>query len=178
MEESKTASKIEELLRSVRISPVFRQLVPMEAVSGWPVLERKKGRVYVTIPYYMIKNKERGKTLLYPPIALITAEFQTKRIVSYVSTDYKKLIEDKGLLEPAGIFPHEAVKNFTVKDYKAQKKELMHCYDILALNLLESKPADKNIEQRFSELLTVLIEPGLLPYYQSISPKFFEYFVK
>lgn len=169
---------IEELIKSIRNMPIFRQLVPMEAVSGWPVPIKRNGRVYVTIPFHGAQNKEKGKTILYAPFALITVDYCTKMVVEYVNTRYKNSWTEGNWKTAVGYFPHEEITKMTIREYKEQKKELMYLYDIIIKCLLEGINLDVKVDKKFSELLGILMEPSLKPFYSSISPKFFGHFLK
>src|SRR3712207_2891537 len=68
------ASRTEALLREVRQTPLFRQLVPMEAGIGWPIPVRRvdgegQRRVYLRLPLYGYRpTPVRGQSaILYPP---------------------------------------------------------------------------------------------------------------
>lgn len=176
--EAKNLSSIEILVKNVRKTPIFKQLVPMEAVSGWPIPSRRNNRVYVTLPFYGAQNQEKGKTALYPPLALITVDCLTLAVVKYVNMRYDNPWPQGNWQEIAGYFPHEAISKMTIREYKAKKKELMFLYDKIIQCLINGKQLDADTDAKFSAILTVMMEPGLKPFYQAINPNFFNHFIK
>ena len=167
---------IKSLMKHIRQSNIFKQEIPMEAISGWPALQRKGKNVYITVPYYMLDRQGKGKTLIFPPLAIVTMECASGKIVEYCNTLYKGIAEDAG--EAVGVFPHDAISRFTVKEYKDLKNQIFDLYDELLRSLLSNTGLSTEIEGKFSENLKILIEPSLRPFYLKIAPKFFEYFLK
>lgn len=169
---------VEKLMKDIRRTPICRQLIPMEANTGWPIPSKKNGRVYITLPYYGAQIKEKGKTILYPPLALLTVDCQTMTVVNYVNTRYTNPWPEGNWQEPAGYFPHEAIRTMSISEYKDKKHQIMGLYDILIRCLIDGKNLDREADDKLSKLLILMMEPDLKPFYKSISPGFFGHYLK
>lgn len=172
--DSEGNTKIEQLIKYIRKTSLYRQVVPMEAAAGWPIPMLKGGEAYVILPFYGVFVGGKGKTFIYPPLCTITVKWSNRTIVEYVNLRYKNSLPDSKWNEIAGTFPHEAVSKMTVREYKSVKKELMELYDIMLENLNKEEIFSVQKETRFKELLKILMEPSLLPFYKSLNRDFFE----
>ena len=76
---------------------------------------------------------------------------------------------------PVGEHPHPAIAHLSVGDYRKERDRLFQLYDELAESLLIGTPFADRAE--FADVLGRMIEPGLLPYYRTIGPKFVETFL-
>jgi hypothetical protein len=172
-------SKIERLRGDLRRMPLFRQLVPMEAGIGWPVPLRREGKVYLTFPLFSfgVGRGEVARIELRPPFAAVTLSWATGRPVKYVTFAFERPWQDGASNEPAGVFPHEAVRDFTIETYRRHTAELFALYDALCASLAGEGAFGAEQGARFSELLRLLVEPPLEPYYRALGPKFFERFL-
>lgn len=167
---------VKTLMKQIRQSSVFKQEIPMEAISGWPALQRKGKDVFMTLPYYKIDTQEtKGKTVIKAPIAIITVNCSNGRIVEFCDTSYKGYVENGDAA--IGEFPHKQISKLTVKEYKALKEETFSMYDVLLDSLINGTIIDQYLEKEFSEHLKLLIEPSLRTFYLKVTPKFFEYFL-
>ncbi len=173
MDETRT----EQLLRSVRRMPLFRQLVPMEAGIGWPLPFRKDGQVYVTLLFYGYKRLAGGGASLYPPLATLSLAWRNQLPVEYVNLRFRSpalgLESDKEI----GTFPHPAVADLSRGEYLRQRHELLAMYDELFHGLETGAAQPPGWHDGFARLLAALLEPALEPYYRAIAPRFLEQFV-
>lgn len=176
--ETNQLSNIEILIKTIRRTPIFKQLVPMEAVSGWPIPVKRNGRVYVVLPFYGAQAQKKGKTILYPPLALITVDCMTMVVVKYINMRFENSWPSGKWQEAAGHFPHEAICKMTVREYKAQKRQLMFLYDTIINCLIDGKKLDPQTDAQFAKIMSIMMEPGLKPFYQAISPRFFDHFAQ
>lgn len=168
---------IENIIKEVRNSPVFQELVPMEAVSGWTIPFKRDERVYLRIPFYRTKNEGKGNTLLYPPMAIITVDCSSKIVVEYLNTKFKSPWSEGDWETEVGSFPHEAIARMTVGEYKECKQKLMQLYNEIVKCLMDGSKLNKDTHNEFMKLLNLLVEPGLKPFYKAIGPKFFGHFL-
>lgn len=76
-----------------------------------------------------------------------------------------------------GTFPHPAVSQMSVGEYKQLRQELFGIYDEMFDRLAQQQPIAESRSQRFAELLNLLIEPALKPYYRALNPKFCDRFL-
>lgn len=168
----------EQTMDDMRKMPLFRQLVPAEAGIGWPVPLRKENRIYVTFPFFGKSSKgEEGKTVLYPPIATLTLDWATLVPVEYVALRFNHPWPEGNWEAPLGTFPHPAIAQVSVAQYKAKRSELLALYDEMFRRLAQNQPFPVDWKTRFSTLLSLLIEPPLVPYYRALAPRFYERFL-
>lgn len=173
LETENNDTKVEQLIKYIRKTSLYKQVVPMETAVGWPMPILKEGEVYVMLPFYALSAREKGKTNIYPPLCTITVKWSTKSVVEYVNLRYSNSLPGANWDKEAGSFPHEAIYKMTVREYKYAKKELMGLYDIMLENLNKETALTAPQETRFKELLKTLMEPGLIPYYRSLNKEFF-----
>jgi hypothetical protein len=172
----------EQAMENLRKMPIFRQLVPQEAGIGWPIPLRKEQngvcRVYVTFPLFgQASRVEQGETVLFPPFATLTLDWATQVPVEYVSLRFHNPWPEEQWEGEIGTFPHAAIVHMTAGEYKAKRGELLALYDEMFELLAQKQPFPAAWIARFSELLRLLIEPALEPYYRVLAPKFFERFL-
>ncbi len=173
----------EKLLKNIRKTDLFRQLIPQEAGIGFPIPLRRKDKVYAILPCFGFKpTSEKGKTLLYPPFATITVNWENQVAVEYVNLMFRKDEPGKEWTEvlwegEIGTFPHEALAKMTVNEYQQKRLQLLEMYDQMFLALAKKETLSSQWEASFSQLLSLLIEPALIPYYRILSPKFGDRFL-
>lgn len=173
-----TNSKMQALMKSIRQMPLFRQLIPMEAGVGWPIPLRKGGKTYVILPFYgYTRGSKERQIVLYPPFATITLDWSNQKPVEYVNLRFRNPWPEGEWETEVGHFPHPAVTQMTVQQYKAKRNELLTMYDEMFENLTQGHPFSAEWSARFGQLLGTLMEPPLEPYYRALSPKFFDRFL-
>ena len=126
--------KMEQLMLDIRKTPLFRQVVPMEAQIGWPIPLRREGKVYVTLPFFGANTKSPGKTVLFPPFAKMTLEWSNLLIVEYVNFRFQNPFVDGKWEQSVGTFPHPAVAQMSVGEYQEKRHQLLTMYDLFELN--------------------------------------------
>jgi len=171
--------RTEKLMRLIRKSPLFEQLVPQEAGIGWPIPLRKEKNVYIKLPMFGFAPKsEDGKTALFPPFSIITIDWASGKPVEYLDLHYVK--PDENLQwqgQQVGVFPHQAVADWRIGEYKEKRSELLQLYDELFNKLVQEDQFTDEWKNKFSKLLAVLVEPSLKPYYHALGAKFFGQFL-
>jgi hypothetical protein len=171
--------KIATLIESVRRMPLYRQLIPQEAGIGWPLPVRVGGRggtLYVTLPFFGYTNTN-GQTRLFPPFATLTLTWANGLPVEYVDLRYRNPLPEIDWKSEAGSFPHAAVASLKVCEYEEAKAEFFLLYDEMLDRLSRGEPLSQTASARFSELMRLLIEPPLVPFYRALAPKFFDRFL-
>ena len=177
-EEGPTLSKTEQLMKDIRKTPLFRQLIPQEAGVGWPIPLRKGGKVYVTLPFFgFAPTDQKGVTKLFPPFATITLDWSNQVPVEYVNLRFRNPAPELNWEGEVGTFPHPAVNQITVGQYQERRRELLGMYDEMLDNLSQNHPFTPEWNQQFSDNLRLLIEPALEPYYRVLGEKFFQRFL-
>jgi len=172
-------SRMEELMTSIRKTPLFRQLVPQEAGIGWPIPLRKAGKkMYVILPFFgLARPKDESRAALYPPFATLTVNWSNQMPVEYVNLRFRNPWPEGQWEGQVGTFPHSAVARLTVAQYQEKRRELLAMYDELMGLLAQGSAIAPEWRAHFGQLLRLLVEPGLEPYYRALGPKFFDHFL-
>lgn len=173
-----TLGKTEELLQSIRQTPVFRQLIPLEAGIGLPIPLRKEGKVYAILPCFgFAPTAQKGQTKIFPPFATITVNWANQVPVEYVNLRFRNLAPELQWEGEIGIFPHPSVAKMTLSEYKEKRRELLAMYDEMFKMLGSDTGFSSEWIDRFSVLLRTLLEPSLEPYYRVLGAKFCDRFL-
>lgn len=170
--ENKTMKSFIEMIRK---SNTAKALIPMEFVSGLPILGIRRGEICVTIPYYLVKIQSEDKTLIYPLAYSITALWSNGMVVDYKNFNFVPAMKKLDFMRPVGTFRHEAVKHLNKEQFMELKGELLGCYDEYIACILEKRPFEKT--DRMKELLNLIMEPSQKPMYLILGKKFFEEFL-
>lgn len=169
-------SRTEQLITEVRSTPLFRQLVPLEASVGWPIPVRAGDHAYLTLLLYATAPADGGAAIL-PPFAQVTLDWATGQVVEYVSYAYRHPLPDAPREGAIGTFPHNAVEGLTRGQYLERRGELLEAYDRVLDAVATGAPIPPYEAAAFGRLLRQLLEPALEPYYRAISPQFFKHFL-
>ncbi|MCX4671958.1 hypothetical protein OG453_35670 [Streptomyces sp. NBC_01381] len=167
----------EALCREFRRSRAFRQLVPMEAGIGWPlpvpVVQDGVPQVYARLPLFALRSDPAGGADIFPPFATAALNWSTQRLVEYSDLRFKEPHRPRAeWARPIGRFPHPAVAGLTTEAYRDLRSRLFHLYDELFDGLARGRLPGSEWSGQFSNLLNLLMEPSLLPYYRQLAPKF------
>lgn len=166
---------IYEIIKELKTSDfMLSSKMPMGYTAGFPVLRILNGSLCVTVPYlkYQVTG-EVDRTLVFPLRYAVTLELPTLNIAAFENYEYRPEFREINFDQPAGYFRHEAIKGFSRKKYKETYREMMNLYDKLICALLGQGPYTAEDEQKFSELLKIMVEPSLLPMYEAIDRDFF-----
>ena len=169
--------KTEQIITNIHQTQWFQQLIPMETSISCPIPLRKKGSVYIILPCIGVKTTTAGQTILFPPLATLTLNWSNQAIVEYVDLKFKNPWQQEVTEGQIGIFPHKAIANLTVDEYKQKRSQLLAMYDTMFESLALGNSFSEQWCNDFSQLLQLLIEPSLKPYYRDLQPKFFNRFI-
>ena len=127
------SSRTEQLTRDIRKTALFRQQVPQEAGVGWPMpFRRQDGPVYVTLLFFSYAlDPAAGATKIFPPLAVITVDWERWRAVEYLDLRYRHPWPDDQCEKQVGVFPHPAVAGLSVAEYRKLRSEMLGAYDEL-----------------------------------------------
>lgn len=175
--ETQQLCQTEKLLKNIRKTPLFMQLIPQEAGIGLPIPLRRNNKVYAILPCFGFKPVEKGKTLLFPPFAKITVQWSNQLPVEYVNLHFNNPAPELQWSGEIGTYPHDAVAGMTIGEYKAKRQELMQMYDEMFAALENSSGLSPDFKQQFRDLFSTLIEPSLVSYYQVLGAKFCQSFL-
>ncbi|EDX83179.1 hypothetical protein S7335_358 [Synechococcus sp. PCC 7335] len=178
VEENAMESETAKLIKLIRAMPLAQQLIPMEALTGWPMPLRRESNIYVHLPF-VGANQSHGKQgmALFPPFALITVDWSNGLPVQYLNLRFQHPWPEGNWNSQAGTFPHPEIAQLPKAEYVSKRQELLAMYDHLLNSLAKREAFSLEWKARFSESLRLLMEPALEPYYRALSPKFFQTFL-
>lgn len=173
-EKSKNIS-VEALLRKIEKDAFcLAARMPMEYTYNFPILQIRKDRLCLLIPYskYEITG-EVDKTYVYPirytNTVLIPGGFPIEHRSLEYELEYSKIDFNK----PIGLFRHDAIKHLNKKQYKEKRAELFACYDKTVAAILYDEEYSMKDEEKMRELLKLLVEPSQLPIYKALDEDFY-----
>lgn len=175
--ETERLCQTEKLLKIVRKSPLFMQLIPQEAGIGLPIPLRRNKKLYAILPCFGFKSVEKGKTLLFPPLAKLTVQWSNQLPVMYVNLKFDNPAPELQWTGEIGTYPHDAIAGMTNGEYNAKRRELMQMYDEMFAALEEGSGFSPEWKQQFSSLFSTIIEPPLIPYYRVLGTEFCKQFL-
>ena len=168
------ASRAERLVRALRRSALFRELVPMEAGVGWPLPHLSNGSVHAILPCFgMARVGKPARTALLAPFAGFTVSWSSGRPVEYVDYRYRGAWRNLDFSRPLGSFPHEQVQAMRRSDYLAKRARLHRMYGQLFDSLAAGGELPPFWMREFTELVDLLWEPALRPFYRQLAPRFY-----
>ncbi|MBQ4630383.1 MAG: hypothetical protein IJB70_05315 [Clostridia bacterium] len=166
---------IAEILKELKTSAFMRSCyIPMGYSAGFPIVHKLNSNVCITIPYLKYKiTGEVDKTLVYPVKYAVTISLPKKNVVKYedlsIHPSFKRVEFDK----PVGFFRHDAIKEYNKARYESEKEKLFELYNAIIECELNSKPCNKDDENKFKELLGILVEPSIKVIYKVLDGEFY-----
>lgn len=171
----RATSRTSALMRGIRTTAAFRQLVPQEAGIGWPLPERHNGTVRLVLPFFgMARAKERGEVPVHAPFATMTLDWLTARPIGYRDLVAEGLWETRDAISK---FPHAAVAGLRRGEYLDRRERLLAMYDELLARLETHDIFEPAWIDAFSHHLTTLLDPAFVPYYRQLGSGFVDRFI-
>lgn len=168
-------NSIKEFIKNFKMEEFFLSCnVPMEYTAGLPILRIKNEKLCLVVPF--LKYKITGvvdKTLVYPIRYVFEVTLPDMNCVGYqdLAVDPKFVRVD--FEKPIGLFRHDAVKNYSQREYNELRDKLFSMYDKMIEALLEDKEYSEEDDKNFEELLKIMIEPSLKPIYKALDEDFY-----
>jgi hypothetical protein len=166
---------MQEFLKALNKSDVVRKTVSLGLGMGLPMINIVGENVCVSVPYYKVVPAKDDKTLIYPPECIVTAKWPNGIVTGFSNLRYDKDYQKVNFDKPVGTFRHEAIKQWNRGEYQSKKMELYTMYDEFLASLYSDEPYTGG--EAFSELLNIIIEPSLRPFYQKIGKGFYNKFL-
>lgn len=170
--ETQQLSQTEKLLKNIRKTLLFMQLVPQEAGISFPIPLRRNNQVYAILFCFGFNSIAKGKTQLFPPFAKITVQWSNQVPVEYVNLHFNNPAPELQWSGEIGTYPHDAVAGMTLGEYEANRRELLQMYDEMFAALEKGSGLSSEWKQQFRDLFSTLIEPAFVPYYRVVGEKF------
>lgn len=173
MEKNISSAEIKKKIKSSLF--VLNCEMQMGYSIGKPVLQIKNGSLCLLYPF--LKYKKTGivdKTEVYPVRYTVTAALPSGKPVGFSNLEYDERFEDVDFDKPVGYFRHEAVRHLTKTEYMELADELDGLYDKVIDMLLNGTPYSEKDEERMAQLLKLLTEPEIKPFYERLDRDFYE----
>lgn len=148
--------------------------IPMGYVPGLPLLCVRNGYLCLLVPY--LKYKVTGvvdQTLVYPPRFVVTLKVPENIIVGFEDLSFHTAFENVNFAASIGLFRHEAIQHLDKQAYSAKRSQLFTLYDAIIESLEDGICLDKENELNMKQLLSILLEPAVKPFYQAIDKDFY-----
>ena len=142
-------------------------------VPGLPILTIINSNLCMKVPYLKYKiTGELDKTFIYPIRYVVTVSLPEGNIVALEDLAYSKSFVNVQFNTPVGLFRHEAIKNLDKKAYKNLRSALFAEYDKIVKHLVYGDAYMYSDEKHFKALLSVIIEPSIIPFYFAVDKEF------
>ena len=169
---------IQEFIKKMKTNSVVRENVPMGLGMGFPMISITKESLLVSVFYYRSVVRPEDASLLMPPECILTFEYPSGKLVSFenlrLDSRFAKVVFEK----PVGYFRHDAIKHLNRAEYKEERENLYNALNRLIAALGGLGEFSQEDEAELKRLYSMMIEPGLYPFYKFLSPQFFERYVK
>ena len=166
---------VRSLVKNVSKGETFMNSgIPLGYVSNIPVLKEVNGKYCLVIPY--LKYKPTGdidKTLVFPAKYTLTVSLPFGKTVGFEDFSYDSRFKKVDFTKPVGFFRHDAIKQFSKKEYNEKRDALYSAYSEIVSAKLEGTPVPENAEKTFSELMRIILEPSIYPIYKAIDEDFY-----
>jgi len=171
-------SRIEELYIRTRNHPISRHLIPLESTFSYPVPSLRDNHAYLRFMVYQRgrapKNQPRP---VYRPYIHLSIEYPSGRVVEYADLRFTEGAPESPTAELVGQGPSRAAASLDFSEVIALRADLYTAIEsvIPLIGHVELAPAEAACVVAVRDLYAALIEPCLVPFYESLAPFFFEW---
>lgn len=152
--------------------------MPIEYRAGLPILKIVNNQLCVVIPFLKYKiTGEVDKTQVFPVMYTITASLPTGKIVGFEDLRFNPEFAGTDFSTPVGLFRHDSIKQLTKQEYVQKRALLFEMYEKIIASILYGEEYTESDDNAFSELLNMLLEPSLKPYYKLIDNDFYTKYI-
>jgi hypothetical protein len=170
---------LNDFLNELKKNMVIASTIPMGYIAGLPIVQMKKKKVCLIIPYFnFVRSGETDKSLIHPIKFTVTVLWRSGRVIKMEDMEYDPRFENVDFQKPIGLFRHEAIKQYNAGQYREKKSELFEMYDKLIGFLQDGGEYSAQDEEDFKALFNVILEPSLVPIYKALDPKFAAKFIE
>ena len=164
---------LKEFLGKLKRNETVLSTIPMGLVAGLPIVQIRNKEVCLIVPYFrFVGSREADKSLVYPIKYTVKVLWSSGRVVGMEDLEYNQMFSKVDFKKPIGKFRHEAIKQFNAGQYREKRSELFSMYDKLINHLQDDTEFTEEDEASFSDLLSIILEPSLVPIYKALDPKF------
>ena len=166
---------LRKLIDELKKSEAGRQLIPLKTGFGLPAVYLAGKRLLVVLPLLQRTGKPgpTGQVELKKPVGEVRFDLAATRL-----TKFQLYLTDDPLPEiswdaPFAQFPPPAVieKRWTREDYYRERNVLFQSVDSLTRRWVEKGRFDERDLRAYKRQFHVLLELGMLPYYEAIVPE-------
>lgn len=167
-----------KFIKNIRQNVVSSNLIPMQLNVGWPVLSIRDKNLCVCIPFFRSVLNTGDNTLIYPITYTITATWNKGTVVEFKNLRFDSTFQRVDFSKPVGKFRHDAVKHLNGLQYKEKRQRLFELYDKLIDCIYQDVPFEGEDKTEFKQILQMLMEPSLKPFYKALGAKFYNSFIE
>lgn len=169
-----TQFDMEALMSKIKTNDFVRAAkIPLGYVPDYPMISGSSEKPVLVIPF--LKYKVTGvvdKTLVFPVRYVLIYELKEKKFTGFYNLSKIKDFDDFDFEAPIGLFRHESIRDLDKNAYKEKQKELYKAYSAVINTLLDGQePAETDISA-LKNLLGIMLEPSVRPFYKLLSPSF------
>ena len=164
--------QVQQIVRNINRIPQLRQHRPLGWRLSHPLPDRSAERLTwrcFLYPSPAIRDQPRA---VGRPRAVLTVDEDGTKLLEYLDLSVRDVLPAGP--DPVGSYPHPAIAGLDPKQIGDATRALWDALGTLADQGWESDP-DPQARQIVSEARAGILEPGLLPYYDLISPGFWSW---
>lgn len=159
--------------------PEVRLLIPMGYVPAIPVLKVSNDILCAEYPF--LRYKVTGKpddTLVYPIRYTLTYELPECRTAGFRDLAIDARFANVDFNKPCSKFRQAAIRDLDKDGYEVLKKETLAGLDSVVDALVGDASYSREDEEKLVENLSKIIDPALYPYYRTLSPDFYNKYLR
>lgn len=169
-----TCFSMEALMNSIKTDAFVRAAkIPLGYVPDYPMITGTIEKPVLVIPF--LKYKVTGvvdKTLIFPVRYVLVYDLKEKKFTGFHDLTKIREFDDFDFEAPIGLFRHESIRDLDKNAYREKQKELYQSYSAVINALLDGQQPDEKDTSALKELLGIMLEPSVKPFYQLLSPSF------
>ncbi len=170
-------SKVEELYVQTRSHPVYQHLFSLESVLSYPVPSSRESGTFLRFLVYRRGRTRPGQPgQVYRPYAHLSIEYPSGRLAEYSDLRFTEGAPASPTAELIGETPNPATTDLSFDEIVSMRSDLFTAIEavmpLMGKRTLTTQEQSSVVKCR--ELFETLVETGLLPYYRTLNPDFFE----
>lgn len=170
---------ISNVINDFRKTSIYKEMIPTKFNCGFPIIQIENRSLCVVLPFYRFQlSHELDKSTVYPIRYCVTILWDTAKPIRFEDLSSNKAFKRVQFEKPIGYFRHDEIKHLNKAQYYETKDHLYRMYDQLIEYLIDGEEYSKESEESFKQLLNMMIEPCLIPFYKVLNRKFADKFLR